>query len=106
MDDERRRSGRPNGAARDEAYAAIRHCVKKRLAEFYQSNPEWMDDERSQRGVDTLLTMLRCILLELDKYEIGKPAATPEPPVSMGCGLGVLVCQLWDVARIVFRRGQ
>jgi hypothetical protein len=105
MVDERRRAGRPNGAARDEAYTAIRRCVKSRIAEFYQGHPEWVDDERSQRGVESLVTMLRCILMELDNYHISKepPQPTPEP-VAMGCGLGVFVCQIWEVVKILSKR--
>ena len=72
MGDERRRNGRPNGAARDEAYTAIRKCVKKRVAEFYLDRPEWIDDERAKRGLESLVQMLRCILLELDKFTITK----------------------------------
>ena len=69
---ERRSPTRRNGAARDEAYAFIRECVKTRIAAFYGDHPEWVDDERSRRGIEALVTMLRCVLSELDKYEITK----------------------------------
>ncbi len=72
MGEDRRSPTRRNGAARDEAYAFIRKCVKARIAGFYSNHPEWVDDERSRRGIEELVTMLRCVLSELDKYEITK----------------------------------
>ena len=105
MGDERRRSGRQNGLDRDEAYTAIRLCVKRRISEFYRDHPDWMDDERSQLGIETLLTMLRCILMVLDRYHISKEPPRTEPePVAMGCGLGVFVCQVWDLAHLMIKR--
>lgn len=70
MGEDRRSPTRRNGAARDEAYTAIRRCVKSRIAEFYKDHAEWVEDERSRRGIESLVVMLRCILTELDRFEI------------------------------------
>jgi hypothetical protein len=104
MVEERRRAGRPNGAARDQAYAAIRRCFKHRMAEFYRDHPEWIDDERSRRGINSAVTMLKCILLELDNYEIDYQAPKVPPQIlTMGFGLGVFLSQFWDALHAFIR---
>lgn len=101
---DRRRPARPNGAARDEAYTAIRRCVKERVARFYQQHPEWLDDERSKQNLDAMIAMLRCILLELDRYDITR-IGTPEPvPTFMGMGLAVFLASWWAWLRGLVRR--